>query len=62
MTANRREVLKGGLAALGFMALDGLPVYKLHCSVLAEEAIQAALKDYEERKKKQNAEDKPDSE
>jgi nitrogen fixation NifU-like protein len=33
-------------------ALDGLPAYKLHCSVLAEEAIQAALKDYEERKKK----------
>ena len=31
-------------------ALDGLPAYKLHCSVLAEEAIQAALKDYEERK------------
>ena len=43
-------------------ALDGLPVYKLHCSILAEEAIQAALKDYEERKKKQNAADKPDSE
>ena len=33
-------------------ALDGLPAHKLHCSVLAEEAIQAALKDYEERKKK----------
>jgi len=33
-------------------ALDGLPAYKLHCSVLAEEAIQAALKDYEKRKKK----------
>ena len=43
-------------------ALDGLPVYKLHCSVLAEEAIQAALKDYEERKKKQNGAEKPDSE
>ena len=27
-------------------ALDGLPVHKLHCSVLAEEAIKAALKDY----------------
>lgn len=27
-------------------ALDGLPAHKLHCSVLAEEAIQAALKDY----------------
>ncbi len=27
-------------------ALDGLPAYKLHCSVLAEEAIQSALADY----------------
>ena len=27
-------------------ALDGLPAHKLHCSVLAEEAIKAALKDY----------------
>ena len=27
-------------------ALDGLPANKLHCSVLAEEAIKAALKDY----------------
>ncbi len=31
-------------------ALDGLPDYKMHCSVLAEEAIQAALKDYQSRK------------
>ena len=31
-------------------ALDGLPSYKMHCSVLAEEAIQAALEDYESRK------------
>ena len=30
-------------------ALDGLPAYKMHCSVLAEEAIQYALKDYQER-------------
>lgn len=30
-------------------ALDGLPLNKLHCSVLAEEAIQAAVKDYYER-------------
>lgn len=30
-------------------ALDGLPAHKLHCSVLAEEAIKAALKDYYER-------------
>lgn len=27
-------------------ALDGLPAHKLHCSVLAEEAVKAALKDY----------------
>ena len=30
-------------------ALDGLPAHKLHCSVLAEEAIQAALEDYRSR-------------
>ena len=27
-------------------ALDGLPPHKIHCSVLAEEAIKAAIKDY----------------
>ena len=27
-------------------ALDGLPAHKVHCSVLAEEAIKAAVKDY----------------
>lgn len=27
-------------------ALDGLPPQKLHCSVLAEEAVRAAVKDY----------------
>lgn len=27
-------------------ALDGLPVHKMHCSVLAEEAIKSAVKDY----------------
>ena len=30
-------------------ALDGLPAHKIHCSVLAEEAIQSALEDYEKR-------------
>ena len=31
-------------------ALNGLPAYKMHCSVLAEEAIQAALEDYKKKK------------
>ena len=30
-------------------ALDGLPDYKMHCSVLAEEAIHSALEDYQKR-------------
>ncbi|MCL2632023.1 MAG: Fe-S cluster assembly scaffold protein NifU [Coriobacteriia bacterium] len=30
-------------------ALDGLPAVKVHCSLLAEEAIHAALWDYAER-------------
>jgi len=30
-------------------ALDGLPAYKLHCSVLAEEAIKLAVRDYYDR-------------
>lgn len=30
-------------------ALKGLPAHKLHCSVLAEEAVKAAVKDYYDR-------------
>jgi len=30
-------------------ALDGLPASKLHCSVLAEEAIKVAIRDYYDR-------------
>ena len=31
-------------------ALDGLPPQKIHCSVLAEEAVRAAVKDYYDRR------------
>ena len=31
-------------------ALDGLPKEKIHCSVLAEEAIQSAINDYRSKK------------
>ena len=31
-------------------ALDGLPAHKMHCSVLAEEAIKKALEDYDNKK------------
>ncbi|MBQ7871196.1 MAG: Fe-S cluster assembly scaffold protein NifU [Oscillospiraceae bacterium] len=31
-------------------ALNGLPAHKIHCSVLAEEAIKAAVRDYYEKK------------
>ena len=31
--------------------LEGLPPQKIHCSVLAEEAIKAAIEDYQNKKK-----------
>ncbi len=33
-------------------ALDGLPPVKIHCSVLAEEAIKSAIENYRENQKK----------
>ena len=43
-------------------ALDGLPAHKIHCSVLAEEAVKAALIDYYARHPElQKPEGLPDS-
>ena len=42
-------------------ALDGLPDYKMHCSVLAEEAIQSALEDYYRKNPEKKPEETPDS-
>ena len=39
-------------------ALDGLPAHKIHCSVLAEEAIKNAVKDYYEKKRSKENNDK----
>ncbi|MEE0229025.1 MAG: iron-sulfur cluster assembly scaffold protein, partial [Peptococcaceae bacterium] len=36
-------------------ALEGLPAQKIHCSVLAEQAIKKALEDYYERNNIQHA-------
>ena len=33
-------------------ALDGLPPIKMHCSVLAEEGIKAAIDDYRKKNEK----------
>ena len=34
-------------------SLEGLPTQKIHCSVLAEEAIKAAIEDYRKRQAEQ---------
>ena len=43
--AEARELTNQAVAE----ALDGLPDYKMHCSVLAQEAIEAALDDYQQK-------------
>lgn len=35
-------------------ALEGLPPVKIHCSVLAEEAVKAAVDDYRKRKSEES--------
>ena len=41
------EMIKGKTIS---EALDGLPTHKIHCSVLAEQAVRAAVKDYYDKK------------
>lgn len=50
------EALKLSNAAV-VEALEGLPPQKIHCSVLAEEAVRAAVEDYEKRKAEVKAKD-----
>ena len=50
------EALKLSNAAV-VAALEGLPPQKIHCSVLAEEAVRAAVEDYEKRKAEAKAKD-----
>ncbi len=45
------EALKISNSAVA-SALGGLPPIKMHCSVLAEEALKSAIKDYLKKKKK----------
>jgi nitrogen fixation NifU-like protein len=50
MNKNVNEALKLTNKAVA-EALDGLPPAKMHCSVLAEEGIKAAIEDYINKKK-----------
>ena len=50
------EALKLSNAAV-VEALEGLPPQKIHCSVLAEEAVRAAVEDYVKRKAEAKAKD-----
>ena len=43
------EMVKGKTVQAVMEALDGLPPVKVHCSLLAEEAIHAALWDYAQK-------------
>ncbi len=43
--AEAREITNRHVAE----ALDGLPPVKIHCSVMAEEAVKSALDDYEKK-------------
>ncbi|MGM0509363.1 MAG: Fe-S cluster assembly scaffold protein NifU [Fusobacteriota bacterium] len=49
LNQNIEEVLKITNKAVA-EALDGLPPKKMHCSILAEEGIQAAVEDYLSKK------------
>ncbi len=53
------EALKLSNAAV-VEALEGLPPVKIHCSVLAEEAVKAAVDDYRKRKAGETGEAQPE--